>query len=323
MPRAIAVVDATSGPPDPGAVDLVLAAGELGEVTALVVGALASGETHDLGTPDVRVLDMADDGAGLADAVVVQSVVDLVRALRPSAVALPAGLEGTRLAARLASRLEAGAATDVSRLWFHDGRVRASKSVLGSRFTTTVEARCPVLVCTMRPQSHRVSTPSDSASISHLTGSSSAAGPWPRLISWAPTPPQARPPLGTARTVVAAGRGLAGHATLAEDLADVLGAAVGATRALVDEGVYPQSLQIGQTGATVSPDVYIALGIAGAVQHMSGAMGASHIVAINNDPEAPIHALADLSVVGDATVVVPRLVEALRSRPSPDGTALP
>jgi electron transfer flavoprotein alpha subunit len=116
---------------------------------------------------------------------------------------------------------------------------------------------------------------------------------------------------------------LAGHATLAEDLADVLGAAVGATRALVDEGVYPQSLQIGQTGATVSPDVYIALGIAGAVQHMSGAMGASHIVAINNDPEAPIHALADLSVVGDATVVVPRLVEALRSRPSPDGTALP
>ena len=124
------------------------------------------------------------------------------------------------------------------------------------------------------------------------------------------------PDLEAAAIVVAGGRGLGAPEKFAmmDELADLLGGAVGGTRAVVDAGWVPYSYQIGQTGKTVKPGVYIACGVSGAMQHVVGMKGASTIIAINKDPEAPIFALADLGVVGDVHAVVPQLIEALKAR---------
>jgi electron transfer flavoprotein alpha subunit len=222
------------------------------------------------------------------------------------------------VAARLAVRLGAGVITDCTGLAVEDGRVIASKEVFGGEYVTRSR------VADSRPQLLGVSAnafdaeevgggaPETVALAVALSDAATAARVTDRELQTG----SGRPDIGEAQVVVAGGRGLgkAEGFELAEQLADVLGAGVGASRAATDAGWYPHRAQIGQTGRTVSPALYLGLGISGAIQHRAGMQTSQHVVAVNTDPDAPIFGIADFGIVGDLYAVVPRLIEEINSR---------
>ncbi|WOQ18047.1 electron transfer flavoprotein subunit alpha/FixB family protein [Raineyella sp. W15-4] len=288
----IAVV-ATDGDPAP-----VLA--RLGQVGATDV-VIAH---HPLATPATAVPAAAALLAAAADA-----------ATPPRAVVLPHTRCGREVAAHVALGLDGGLLTDVVDL-VGGPEIRTTQAVLGGGWTTVAAVLSGPAVITVRPGSLPEVLPPAQPRVTRVR-----IDPDPRLIEEVQgVAPYAgvtsRPALRSASTVVAGGRGMAsaGGFSLVERLADELGAAVGASRAAVDAGLAPRSAQVGQSGTTVSPDLYLALGISGAMQHLAGMSGAGTVVAVDLDPAAPIFDIADFGVVGDVTTVVPALIEALRSR---------
>lgn len=235
------------------------------------------------------------------------------------AVLVGAHPDGTRVAALLGLALRTGVVTDVVSVG-PDLRVR--KSVPAARVTTTVRVD-GVLVATLVPGGAGPlvvdgPTPSPTAAARPVVPHTVVelprtpdAGPGVRVLERTVRPRTGRPRLADAHVVVAAGRGLSGDLGPVTALADAVGGAVAGSRAAVDAGWLPHEAQVGQTGATVSPAVYVAVGISGAVQHLAGMRGARTVVAVNTDPQAPIFEVADLGIVGDAFVVLPQAVAAL------------
>ncbi len=247
-----------------------------------------------------------------------EALVTAGRAVGAEAVLIPDDVDGRDIAARLSVRTQSAIATDVVGVHRDDEGVVAHHSVYGSMFTTESAPTHGSLIITLREGSVENRAPGVDPKIRRLDlgelPSQSAA-----IIEFSPSAEAStRPDLRGADTVVAGGRGLGsveGFA-LAEELADALGAGLGASRAAVDAGYAPNSLQVGQTGVTVSPELYIALGISGAVQHQAGMQTAKTVIAINKDPEAPIFDIADLGIVGDVFEVVPQLIETLKAKSS-------
>jgi electron transfer flavoprotein alpha subunit len=228
-----------------------------------------------------------------------------------AAVLLPGGRFGAEVGALLASQLGSAAITGIDAI---GGDLTATKSIMAgtARSTARVTRGIPIFTVKAGAARDTAVTPVDSPAATQIA----LPAPDPRIEVVQVSPRSqagTRPDLLTATAVVAAGRGVNGDLAQVEDLADALGAAVGASRAAVDQGWADHSLQVGQTGKTVTPALYIAAGISGAVQHQAGMRGARFIVAINQDPDAPIFAIADLGLVGDLRDFLPKAAAAVRA----------
>jgi electron transfer flavoprotein alpha subunit len=246
----------------------------------------------------------------------VELLAKLVADAQPAAVLVPATAEGKEIAGRLAIKTGSGILTDAVDLKLDGDAFVAEQSIFGgsSIVHSTVTAGVPIIA--LRPNSTPPVPQSAAAERVDVAVELSDSAKLARVVDKVVVPKGDRPELTEAAIVVSGGRGVgsAESFSVIEALADQLGAAVGASRAAVDSGWYPHQSQVGQTGKTVSPQLYVAAGISGAIQHRAGMQTSKTIVAVNKDPEAPIFELVDFGVVGDLFKVVPQLTEEVAKR---------
>jgi electron transfer flavoprotein alpha subunit len=297
--------------------EALTAARALGEPSAVVLGApgTAAGVKDALaeyGAAKVYVAESPDIDDYLV-APKAEVLAGLVAEKSPAAVVIPSSPEGKEIAGRVAIKTNSGFLTDVTEI-AADGTATqvafAGATIVHSKVTTGTP------IYTLRGNSVTPEPASGAAAEETVAVSVSDAAKAVRVVDRVIEQKSSRPELTEASIVVSGGRGVASaeNFSIIEALADSLGAAVGASRAAVDSGFYPHTFQVGQTGKTVSPQLYIAVGISGAIQHRAGMQTSKTIVAINKDPEAPIFELADFGVVGDLNTVVPAATEQIAAR---------
>ena len=313
MSEVLVVADVVEGTVAKPTLELLTLARRLGDPVAVVFGDGAEAAAETLGrygaTRVVAVTDPAVDDylvAPKAEALhQVASGADL------AAILISSTTEGKEIAGRLAVKLGSGLITDATDI-SPDGST--TQSVFAGNWTVTATVTHGVPVITVKPNAVAPEPAPATAAVEHAEVTISDAAKTARIVAREPKRASGRPELTEAAVVVSGGRGTGGNFESVEALADALGGAVGASRAAVDSGWYPHAYQIGQTGKTVSPQLYIAAGISGAIQHRAGMQTSKAIVAVNKDAEAPIFALADLGVVGDLHTVLPAVVEAIKQR---------
>ncbi|MEN0128591.1 MAG: electron transfer flavoprotein subunit alpha/FixB family protein [Brevundimonas sp.] len=269
----------------------------------------------DLGALGVTQVHRVSADADLhLSAVLAEAVASLLDATGAGLVLATSAFENKEAAARLAVLTGAGVVTDADGLVVEDGRLVASKTVFAGTWNTRCAITAPLAIVTLKANSIAV-TPADEpvtpSVVDHAVTVSESARRV-SLVERTERPASGRPDLGSAHVVVVGGRGTEGDFTLVEELADVLGGAVGATRVATDEGWIGHDAQIGQTGVTISPRLYIGVGVSGAVHHRGGMQASGTIVAVNSDPDAPIFEIADYGIVGDLNDVLPQLTAELR-----------
>lgn len=318
MAEVLVFVDHVDGAVRKPTLELLTLARRIGDPVAVHLGAgvdTAAPVLAEYGA--VKVL--AADSAEFADYLVVPKVDALQAAydaVSPSAVLLPSSAEGKEIAARLAIRIGSGIITDASDLEVGDEGPVATQSVFAAAFTTKSRVSKGTPVITVKPNSAAPEAAAAAGTVEQLAVSFGELATGTKVVSRTPRESSGRPELTEAAIVVSGGRGVNGSENfhVIESLADSLGAAVGASRAAVDAGWYPHTSQVGQTGKTVSPQLYVAAGISGAIQHRAGMQTSKTIVAVNKDAEAPIFDLVDYGVVGDLFEVVPALTEEVKTR---------
>jgi electron transfer flavoprotein alpha subunit len=320
MPNVLVLIELSStGEVRNTAPELIAAAAKLGTPVAVVAAASGAGaalaETlGSYGAAEVFVGE-TDQVGTLLVAPQLETLAAAASKLEPVAVVVANSVEGRDVAGRFAARTGAAVAVDAVDVRSDGGKVVATHSVFGGTYTveSTVEGGVAVVVLRQGAIEDRAQPTTAKVTTEAIqTGASPAAV----IDSVEAAVASGRPELRGATRVVSGGRGLGSEENFAlvEQLADVLGAAVGASRAAVDAGYVPQAMQVGQTGTTVSPQLYVALGISGAIQHRAGMQTAKTIVVINKDADAPLFDIADFGVVGDVFTVVPQLIEAIEAR---------
>ncbi len=247
---------------------------------------------------------------------VAEVLAKLVSEKSPAAVLLAATGEGKEIAGRLAVKTGSGVLTDVVGLTAGDGGIVAEQSIFGGAIVVQSRVKTGTPIIAVRPNSTAPEPAPAAGELEQLATDVSDAAKAARVTDRVVAERGERPELTEASIVVSGGRGVgsAENFAIIEKLADSLGAAVGASRAATDAGWYPHQFQVGQTGKTVSPQLYVAVGISGAIQHRAGMQTAKTIMVINKDPEAPIFELADFGVVGDLFKVAPQLTEEIEKR---------
>ncbi|AWK09217.1 electron transfer flavoprotein subunit alpha [Streptomyces spongiicola] len=322
MAEVLVYVDHVDGAVRKPTLELLTLARRIGEPIAVALGSGAEATAAALAEHGaVKVLTA--DAPEFADYLVVPKVDALQAAYEAvsaggslAAVLVPSSAEGKEIAARLAVRIGSGIITDAVDLEAGDGGPVATQSAFAAAFTTRSRVSRGTPVITVKPNSAPVEAAPAAGAVEALDVTFGDGATGTKVVSRTPRESTGRPELTEAAIVVSGGRGVNGaeNFSVIEALADSLGAAVGASRAAVDAGWYPHSNQVGQTGKSVSPQLYIASGISGAIQHRAGMQTSKTIVAVNKDPEAPIFDLVDYGVVGDLFEVVPQLTEEIRAR---------
>jgi electron transfer flavoprotein alpha subunit len=316
MAEVLVLVDHVDGENKKSTFELLTAARALGEPSAVVVGPagtagkLAEGlKAHGAAKVYVAETDSADF---LTPQVSV--LASLVASKEPVAVLIGVSADGKEIAGRLAVKTDSALLGDVVAVGEGPS---ATHSVFGGAFIAEAKANTAHPVITLRPGSVEVEN-AEGAAAEETVEVPAASGRSATVQSREPVTQGDRPDLTEASVIVSGGRGVgsADDFTVVEALADSLGAAVGASRAAVDSGYYPHQFQVGQTGKTVSPQLYIALGISGAIQHRAGMQTSKTIIAVNKDTEAPIFEIADFGVVGDLFKVAPQLKDEVAKRKS-------
>ena len=296
--------------------ELITAARVLGEPAAVVVGKPGTAAPLVDGLKAAGAAKIYVAESDTAESYLITPAVDVLAALAesasPAAVLLAASADGKEIAGRLAARIGSGLLVDVVDV---QAGPKAVHSIFGGAFTVEAQANGDTPVITVRAGAIDAE-PADGAGEQVTVEVPEAAENAAKVTAREPAVAGDRPELTEATIVVSGGRGVgsAENFSVVEELADSLGAAVGASRAAVDSGYYPGQFQVGQTGKTVSPQLYIALGISGAIQHRAGMQTSKTIVAVNKDEEAPIFEIADYGVVGDLFKVAPQLTEAVKTR---------
>jgi electron transfer flavoprotein alpha subunit len=319
MSQVLVLVDHVDGSVRKTTTELLTIAARLGEPAAVFIGNgfdNAAGTLAEFGATTAYKVE----GEGLEDYLVLpkaEALAAVVAQASPTAVLIPSSVEGKEIAGRLSVKIGAGVITDAVDVQAGDGGPVATQSVFAGGFTVKSRVTKGIPIITVKPNSAAPEAVSGApASPEVVTVSVTPSDPTKaaKIVERRPKEKSGRPDLSEAAIVVSGGRGTNGDFTPVEALADALGAAVGASRAAVDAGWYPHSNQVGQTGKQVSPQLYVAAGISGAIQHRAGMQTSKTIVAINKDPEAPIFELADFGVVGDLFTVLPQATDAVLKR---------
>ncbi|HEY6843151.1 MAG TPA: electron transfer flavoprotein subunit alpha/FixB family protein [Thermoanaerobaculia bacterium] len=285
-----------------------LAAAMGGDVAAFATDRAVAAEAGRYGAKKLLVANVGPYTTPMYAAALQQAVAQV----QPAVVLLGATSNGRDLAPRIGARLNAGVASDVDRLEWTNGKLQARRPVYSGKAYATVEVTSDPAVATTRPNAFPAEE-SGGGAAEVVEIAMPQVDAKAKLVE-TKMPEAGEMSIAEADIIVSGGRGLkeAANFSLIRDLAHAIGGAVGASRAVVDAGWIDHQHQVGQTGRVVSPNLYIACGISGAIQHLAGMSSSKHIVAINKDPEAPIFRVADLGVVGDLFQIVPALTEEVK-----------
>ncbi|HEX6231981.1 MAG TPA: electron transfer flavoprotein subunit alpha/FixB family protein [Jiangellaceae bacterium] len=313
MAEILVLVDHVDGEVRKTTTELLTIARRAGEPAAVFLGAgyEAAKETlAEYGATKVYVVD-APEFADYLVAPKAEAMAQIAQAASPGAVLIGSSPEGTEIAARLAIKLESGIITDAVDV---AADLTTTQAVFAGGYTVTARVGHGTPIITVKPNSATPEPAPANPGEEKVAVTISDAAKTAKITDRQPRAATGRPELAEASIVVSGGRGTAGDFGPVEALADALGGAVGASRAAVDSGWYPHAYQVGQTGHTVSPQLYVAAGISGAIQHRAGMQTSKTIVVVNKDPEAPIFAMADFGVVGDLHEVLPKATEEILKR---------
>ncbi|MFC6153734.1 electron transfer flavoprotein subunit alpha/FixB family protein [Nocardioides yefusunii] len=315
MSEVLVVVDHVDGAVKKPTYELLTIAARLGEPSAVFIGSAAQGAqvaeaVKAYGAEKVYVVDDAQI-KGYLVAPKAEVLQQLVAKTSPAAVLIQSSAEGKEIAARLSVKISSGLITDAVDV--QAGGI-TTQSVFAGNFTVNAKATQGTPVITVKPNSAAPVEKAAAGAVEQFDAVISDAAKTAQIVASQPRQASGRPELTEAAVVVSGGRGTGGDFTSVEAFADSLGAAVGASRAAVDSGWKPHTFQVGQTGKTVSPQLYVAAGISGAIQHRAGMQTAKTIVAVNKDEEAPLFELVDFGVVGDLHAVLPAATAQIEAR---------
>ena len=299
------------------ALELMAKARELGDVEAIALGAGARAAAATLGKHGAKVVHVNEDKA--FDDFIAEPAADAIAALQekeqPDLLIFAFTPDSRDVAGRVAARLGKGLISNASDVAAKDGGFVAKVPYFGGAKVASMRANSKPAIVLVRPKSFEASEKGGSAEVKDLAVTIGEGSKRAKIVERIAEASE-KVKLEDAKVVISGGRGMGGpdNFPLLEALANALGGAVGASRAVVDAGWVPYSMQVGQTGKSVRPGVYIAVGISGAMQHTVGMKASKVIIAINKDAEAPIMKMADLGVVGDALKIVPALTAAVKAK---------
>lgn len=317
MSEVLVLVNHVDGAVSKPALELLAIAKRLGSPSAVVIGSseeanTAAEQLKAFGADKIYTVDGTEVNA-YSVAPKAEVLAQIAAQANPAAVLITSTDEGKEVAGRLAIKLDSGVITDAVDVT--EGPV-TTQAVFAGSYTVTAKVTKGTPIIAVKPNAAAPEETAGAGAIEQFAVTLSDSAKKAQIVASQPRESSGRPELTEAAIVVAGGRGTGGDFEPIEKMADALGGAVGATRAVVDSGWQPHTLQIGQTGKTVSPQLYVGAGISGAIQHRAGMQTSKTIVAINKDEEAPIFELVDFGVVGDLHSVMPTVTEEINKRKS-------